>query len=535
MGTVFCLSRGRIDACAASYAISGLCAGYFARHGKWSACVSFIMANAIVTIFSNGSTEVLINIFDTTAAAVIMYCLPKRIFDALSHFSGYSPPALELAASKLENAKETINSLEGSFKKIFNLRNNEKNNALLLYKRTAHATCSGCGLRKYCWGRDVKATKESMDILSTLMHEGEEVTPQHAPVHCMRPDQFVLQFKKMFEVYKNDCMWTQKIDECRGAVYSSFSGIADILAKSGNSLLNEAVCDSAAAEDVRLRLRKEGILTKEVFVSGSNENTSVRIKLESCGGFGRCENAVCKILEETFNQPFIRTGLRSCPDCRCTYVVKPSFSITTAVAGAIKANKKVSGDYVIYSLLDRHTYAIILCDGMGSGEVAREESRTSAGLLMRLLETGLEPQTAINLINAMLLCAFSGTLTALDLCLINLDDGTSRIYKCGGASTYTKTGTDVSHISAKTLPAGTFIIGDTEVFTIPSAKGSMVVLVSDGVASAEKNKLPWIKNMISTYDGTEPEALASMILKKAKESFDSNPEDDLTVVAAYIG
>ena len=63
----------------------------------------------------------------------------------------------------------------------------------------------------------------------------------------------------------------------------------------------------------------------------------------------------------------------------------------------------------------------------------------------------------------------------------------------------------------------------------------MVILISDGVSNCETSRIPWIKNMISTYDGTEPEALASMILKKAKESFDSKPEDDLTVVAAYIG
>ncbi len=535
MGIVSCLSRGRIDACAASFAFSGLCAGYSAKYGKWSACVSFIIANAVVTIFSNGSTEVLINIFDTALAAIILYCFPQRIFDSLSHFSGYSPPALELAAGKLSCAKSTVENLEGSFKRIFDLRNNEENNTMILYKRTVHSTCSNCGLRKYCWGRDAKATKESMDILCELLHNGAEISPENAPAHCLRGAQFVEQFKKMFEVYKNDCLWTQKIDEFRSAVYSSYNGIAQLLEKSSKHILSDVECDIAAADDLRYRLRKEGVSVSEVFITGHKEETVIRIKLENCGSFGRCENAVCNILEATFNMPFVKTGLRSCGDCWCNYVVKPSFSITTAVAGAIKANKKVSGDYVIYSLLDRHTYAIILCDGMGSGETAREESRTSSRLLMRLLETGIPPQGAINLINSMLLCAFSGTLTAIDLCLINLDDGSSQIYKCGSASTYTKTESDVSHIHSKTLPAGTFTAGDTEFFSVPSKKGSMVVLMSDGVCAAENSHIPWIKNMISTYDGTEPDTLAQMILKKAKESNDSQPEDDLTVVAAYIG
>lgn len=535
MGIVCCLSRGRIDACAASFALSGLCAGYFSKYGRWSACISFIMANAVVTILSNGSTEVLINIFDTALAAVILYSLPQRVFDTLNHFSTYSPPAFELASSKLRVAQGTIAQCEKSFRRISELRNNNEYNTLLLYRRTARKVCGNCGLRKYCWGRDAKATKDAMDILCQNLHDGETVIADNAPPHCLRKDQFVAEFMRMFEVYKNDCMWTEKINEFRGAVYNSFVGIADILGKSSEMLLNTAECDAVAADSVKSRLRRENILTGNVFVSGSKEETCVRIKLESCGGFGRCESAVCKILEEMLGMPFVRTGLRNCGDCTCTYVVKPSFSITTAVAGAIKANKKVSGDYALYALIDRHTYALILCDGMGSGETAREESRACARLLLKLIESGISPQSAINIINSMLLCAFSDSVAAIDLCLISLDDGSSQIYKCGGAGSYAKTKENVTHISSGTLPAGSFVNGDTGIYPVASERGSMVVLVSDGVSASESSRMPWIKDMITQYDGTEPEALAQMILKHAKELSGNIAADDLTILAAYIG
>ncbi len=534
MGIICCISRGRIDACAASFALSGLCAGYFSKYGKWSACVSFIMANAIVTILANSSTEILINIFDTMLAAVILYFIPQKLFDKLSQFSSSFPPAFELASCKLKGAQVTLKSCEKSFRKISDLRNSEENNTMLLYHRTARKTCGACGLRKYCWGRDSKATKDAMDTLCLHLKNNEAVFPENAPPHCLRKEQFIAEFARMFEVYKNDCMWTQRLGEFRTAVYSSFSGISEILGKSGDFILQTPQCDSVAADNLKARLRKEGILGKDVFICGNDEETQIKITLESCGGFGRCEGAVCKILEETFNMPFVRTGLRSCGECNHTYVVKPSFSITTAVASAIKANKKVSGDYALYALLDRHTYALILCDGMGSGEIAREESRTSAQLLMRLMQSGIDPQNAINIINSMLLCAFSETSAAIDLCLINLDDGSSQIYKCGGSGSYTKTKRDVTHIASPTLPAGSFAKGDTEVFTIPLEKGSMVVLLSDGISSRESPRLPWIKNLIEGYEGDEPEALAQMILKQAKEMGTRDITDDMTVLAAYI-
>ncbi len=535
MGIVNCLSHGRIDAGAASFALSGLCAGYFARYGKVPACMSFIISNALVTIFSNGSTEVLINISDTVIASVLLQFLPKSFFNTLSHFYGYAPPKVELAAQRLYCAEKTISSIEDISKKISALRKSEEANTLILYKRTAYKACGNCGLRKYCWGRDINSTKASLDELCKILKDGEEPSPELSPEHCLRKEQFTEHFKRMFEVYKNDCLWTERLGEFQSAVYSGYNTVSAIFRKSADSLLSEGECDVAAADSVKINLRKDGILAENVFVSGTKEDTCVQIKLESCGGFGRCENAVCNVLEKTFNMPFVRTGLRSCDSCIHRYVVKPSFSITTAVAGAVKANRKVSGDYVIYALLDRHNYAIILCDGMGSGEIAREESRSSAKLLLRLLETGISPQDAINFINSMLLCSVTETVTAIDLCIISLDDGSSSIYKCGGATSFAKLGKSVTHVDSTGLPAGSFNKCDTDIFSVPSEKGSMVILISDGVIASESDSPLWIKDVIEKYDGSEPEAVAQMILEKAKSSGSATVHDDLTVVAAYIG
>lgn len=535
MGIVSCLSRGRIDGGAASYALCGLCSGYFAKNGKWAACVSFVMTNAIVTILSNGSTEVFISLSDTVIAAFILYCMPQKVFSALNQFSLASPPAFDLVAGKLRGAQSTVENCQKSFHRIFELRNNDEYNTLILYRRTARNTCGSCGLRKYCWGRDAKATKEAMDTLCENLQGGKPATADCAPPHCLRSDQFVAEFSKMFEIYKNDCMWTEKLSEFRTTAYSIFDGISGILGLGAKELSESIDCDSVAADNLKMLLRKEGISARDIFVSGKEDEMQVTLKLESCGGFGRCEKSVCSILEDALGKPFVRTGVRCCGECSFTYVVKPAFSITTAVASAVKAKRKVSGDHAMYALLDRHTYAMILCDGMGSGEIAREESRTASNLLLKLLCLKMKPETAINIINSMLLWTFSGSIAAIDLCIINLDDGSSKIYKCGGSGSYTKIKDSVEKISAPSLPAGAFATGDTEIFSVNSEKGSMVVMVSDGVTASENGKLSWIKEMIDEYDGTEPEALAQMILGKAKEISNSEPGDDLTVLAAYIG
>lgn len=330
-------------------------------------------------------------------------------------------------------------------------------------------------------------------------------------------------------------MWTEKIGQLRGNTYSTFSAVSVILGLCRDSILKEGECDSIMADNLRIKLRKEGIVAREVFVTGKDDDMEITINLENCGGFGRCENAVCKVLEETLSKPFVRTGVRNCGECSATYVVKPSFSVTTSVASAVKAKKRISGDHATFTLIDRHTYAMILCDGMGSGEIAREESKTCSNLLLSLLSHKVDVETAVNIINSMLLWTFSGSVAAIDLCLINLDNGSSKIYKCGGVGSYAKIKNAVSSISSPTLPLGSFSNSDMEVFSVDSEKGSMLVMVSDGVVSSDGGRNNWIAEIIGKYEGNEPHELSQMILSYAKEISDSSPNDDLTVMATYIG
>lgn len=534
MGLVNCLSRGRIDAAAASFALSGLCAGYFSKKGRAAVCLSFIMTNAVVTVLSNGSSEVLINLFDTMLAAVLLYCMPKKLYNAITGIGNFSHPEALLAAHTLNFTASTIDKCEKSFAKINAVRKEAMPNKLLLYRRCAARICQGCGLRRYCWGRDAAATKASIDTLCRKAENDEPLSEVDSPEHCLRAAQFTSGFEKIYELYQNDCRWSRRTEEIQLAVYSSFSSVAELIRKNAAELCGKAECDCIMGEEVKCALRRNGIAASDVFVTGSGDDTVIKISPEECGGFGRCENAVCGVLEATLGRSFVRTGLRCCGECNHTYVVKPSFSVTAAVCGAVRANSAHSGDCAVYALLDRHTYAIILCDGMGSGDAAREESRLCASLLMRLLIVGLSPESALGMINSMLLCTSGGTLSAIDLCLISLDDGSSRLYKFGGADTYARVGGDVCRINARTVPVGAVVGEDGASFKIKSEKGDIIVLVSDGIASLEKNNDDRINSVIKSYNGSEAHTLARLILDCAKKA-GADSADDITVVAAYIG
>ena len=66
----------------------------------------------------------------------------------------------------------------------------------------------------------------------------------------------------------------------------------------------------------------------------------------------------------------------------------------------IKDNMSVSGDSILKTKLKDGKYLLAISDGMGSGPEARKSSQIVTKMLKRLLDSGFERETAIDLINS---------------------------------------------------------------------------------------------------------------------------------------
>jgi len=72
VGLVINLSGPATPLVIGSYAFCGLMAGLFRNIGKMGTAVGFILANAVLTLYINGSTEVIIHIKDIIPAALML-------------------------------------------------------------------------------------------------------------------------------------------------------------------------------------------------------------------------------------------------------------------------------------------------------------------------------------------------------------------------------------------------------------------------------------------------------------------------------
>ncbi len=534
MGLVCAMSRGRIDASPASFAVSGIAAGYFSQKGKLPSCIAFILTNAVVTVLANGSSEVLINLSCSLAASLLIFLIPKRFFNVINATAGAATEESVVLRDKLGLLSTALDSAENALRSLSSTK--AAADAALredLRDRTCRRVCSRCGLKKYCWGRDEKNTMESMITMEKIMNRGDKLSPDYAPSHCIRPDTFTAEFAKMYDLYMCDKVWSDRRRELQATLCTGFAGINAVVSSLMEQSGQLSLCDELMADGIRSRLRRAGVDVGDIYVTGSEENTEVRLRLRECGGLGQCETIVPKILEEATGMRFAKTGLKGCGACRCHYVVAPDFDIEAAAASAVKENRRISGDFSTCCLLNRSTFAMTLCDGMGSGEEAAKESRLCATLLISLLEAGMTAEAAINLTNSLILGSGVGSCTAIDLCIAEFG-GTAKLYKCGGAATYMRKGDIAEVLAPGGLPIGSRADSGAECYERSMDDESTLVLISDGVALSGDGRSAWIKDLIEHGGLATPQKLASEILNRARDRNGGVPQDDLTVIAASI-
>lgn len=215
---------------------------------------------------------------------------------------------------------------------------------------------------------------------------------------------------------------------------------------------------------------------------------------------------------------------------------EPAFCCLTAAATAVKENETVSGDSHSFWEEDG-AITMILSDGVGSGENARQDSSRVVDLTEQILDAGLGGRMAVQLLNGLIGAeGDEERMATLDVCRIDLKKGECAITKAGGASTFIKRDSDVEKVSLKTLPLGLW--GQTEEREAVRSlqEGDMIVMISDGVVEdwpcgdGEEH----LMRRIGEIRSDSPVDLANHLLRYAIGQCRGQIRDDMTVLVTGI-
>lgn len=214
----------------------------------------------------------------------------------------------------------------------------------------------------------------------------------------------------------------------------------------------------------------------------------------------------------------------------------PKYGILAAHSGYAK-NQGISGDSYMWSQLPDNRFAVILSDGMGTGRAAAGESSLAVTTVIRLLETGLEAELVLKLLNEILLLnADKEIFSTIDLGIFNQKTGDMKFYKIGAAPTFIKRKHSVEILTVPAMPLGIVDRLKMDCVTACLSPGDEVIMISDGVTDSRREDLSmeWLSETISGIRSKDPQTMCDLIINRAAENYGQREKDDLTVLALRV-
>jgi len=561
VGTVICISSNSSPVIIASYAFCGLLSGILRNMGKIGSCLGVLMGNVLLTFYTNGSTEVLIYLYEIVISIVMFMLIPEKAMDVVVNTfdkslsakgdkKGYSTRIKDITVDKLNKFSNAFGEMAKTFDEISETKNiTEKHDITAIFDRVADRVCKDCSLCTHCWEQNFCNTYQIMfKIVEKLDSKGwieQEDIPKYFMDRCERIDDFVKAVNNVFELFKVDMVWRGKIGESRGLVSLQLKSMAKIISNLASEFNTDINFKDDIENQIILELSKSGIRNAEAIVYenkfGKYETT---LSYKGCGGKRSCIGNVEKVVSEVVGRKMLKDGsecgLNSKTNiCTIKLVEEETYKVITGVARIPKNEQCVSGDNYTFINTGDGKYISALSDGMGTGHKACIQSKATINLIEQFMESGFDKDTTVKLINSILVFRSNDdSFATIDMSVVDLYEGEVEFVKVGAAPTFIKRSDFVETIRTASLPVG--ILTDIEVELIHKkvGNGDFVIMVSDGIIDSFRDtpdSIKAVQNILQEMDSKNPQKIADDLLEQALGVCQNRvPIDDMMVMVSKV-
>ena len=173
---------------------------------------------------------------------------------------------------------------------------------------------------------------------------------------------------------------------------------------------------------------------------------------------------------------------------------------------------------------------LVLSDGMGSGSMASLASRIAVRTFRKMVTSGMPAETAVKLVNMMLLTETSTeNFATLDVLFLNADTGAVTMSKSGAAATLFYSNGQMQRMMSQSFPVGIVPDAMPSCRHVTTREGDAIVMLSDGIGEAE---FPYIRQLLQqNLPLTE---IVDFVCEKSAVFLGGVQRDDMTVIVARI-
>lgn len=517
---------------AMTLSIAGLASGIVRRKGKFISAIIFILAAVGAVIWTWTVAPPVILLGEVLLGACLFLLIPKKAWRGaeilLSRGEENSPKALQHAHAR-QRLDQTADALRSLCKGLLSTISPPQNDAdvAVIFDRAALRVCKRCSLCAKCWQRDyIKTFNALNDATGAMLARGRSEKkdyPSHFLNTCIHFPAFLDAVNKEYTALTYRRQYTTRIKESRVGVIRQYQQISALLGDLSVELGQEIYPASAEQRRLKQFFLSHGLQVQVQAYRDHAQHFHARI----CGK-GALD--ACTPADELVRALGIPVRVKQMYDGVSLSQQEP-FMAAIGMATRKKDGETVCGDAGAYFKRDDGKVFLLLCDGMGSGQGAQEESNLAITLLQQFLQTGISaPQALSTLSYALALRGEeTGGFTTIDLLELDLFTATARFYKLGSAPTYIKKDNKVQRITGNSLPAGLSVeeFSPADQTTLSLSSGDWIILASDGVCPMGQDDM--LMKTLSEFQDGHPSLLAREMM-----SLDQQGQDDKTVLAVQI-
>lgn len=555
MGTIIGVTSNDVIIYTAVYGLCGLVSGVFRETGKWFSGSAYIVAFAILKMYSNIGAE--FKIIEVIISCIIFLAIPKGIYKKVELEldcrkkqeylkENYAGKIKSIFTKKLDNFSGVLVNMSSVLAELAeNDKLAMKNKSSALVENLADRVCTSCDMKSMCWRRETFYTYNAFVELIQNYQENKKHIPEEIQRKCIKRTLLMKNTEEIINNYIVDEMWRIRLGECRELLASQIENMGRTVAEIAEDFDSDIKFNPEIENDIRRILNKENIRYKDVFCFNDRKNhLIVNLSMEACGGKQKCMKDVLPLINSVSGK-LMCVNDKGCNinysmgTCSITFEEMPKYHVATYVSGNCKDGEKYNGDSYSFGKLPDGTYMTIISDGMGSGPQAGQESTATVELIEKFTNSGFKKMTAINTVNSIMGIKFNEDekFSTLDLSSVDLYEGEINFIKMGAAASFIKRGDDIIVIKSKTLPIGVLDKPDIDITDKRIINGDFVVMVSDGVLdydSETTGNFQWMVEFLKKLDCTDPKEMCQKIIDRAKELSGGKIKDDMTVIVEKI-
>lgn len=524
----------------------GLCAVFSSMlksFGRTGSVIGFLGGGVMGLLFTGNVFDFPVRLSELLVSCAIFTVTPKKLLHEMGSFLTRTFHSEVLRTDlrvkgylceRLSKISESFRSLEKCFYEFSQHCNNKSLDTVSgMIDTVADNVCKSCGMCKQCWQTDFDATYDAMFSMFNVMEEKGYCDRNNVPSmlvrKCVRLDSMIDEFVRVYELYKNREIWYNENKRARDLVMKQYGEMSDVLDALSFDIENGFSFLDDLEDKLIEELDRDGIRVREVSVV---ENGVGSIEVFVKTAFGTNIKVLSQRVSQVVEMPM---ELRSCENGMCRFTSKCEYAVEISTLQKSKSGEKKCGDSVVHFRTDDNRYCVVICDGMGSGESAEEDSRFSVEMLKEFLKSGISEHTAVEIINSALsLKSAKESFSTIDIFIFDLNNGWGEFIKIGSAESYIKSDDKIDVILSESLPAGIFKDICAQTHKHDFKNGDVIVMASDGVTEIGKNEenVEWIKGILQ--DENDMDIVTQNILKSASKKNGGKYSDDMTVAAIKI-